>query len=140
MIRTVDQERCLSWKKNGIRFEKSVLMQIEIVMETMETGVVLKLKGDVDMNTSPDVRSALGMIFKQGVSGMKALLVDLSQVRYMDSSGIATLVEGMQNCMKKGTRLRLFELSPPVRDVFELARLACVFDIYPTKNEAVADL
>ena len=115
-------------------------MLVEIVTEKIESGVVLKLKGDVDMNTSSDVRSALGVIFKQGVSGMKALLVDLSQVRYMDSSGIATLVEGMQNCMKKGTRLRLFELSPQVRDVFELARLASVFEIYPTKKEAVADL
>jgi anti-anti-sigma factor len=58
----------------------------------------------------------------------------------MDSSGIATLVEVMQNCMKKGARLRLFELSPPVRDVFELARLASVFEIFANRNEAVSGL
>jgi anti-sigma B factor antagonist len=92
------------------------------------------------MNTSSDVRSALAEIFKQGSSGMKAILLDLSQVRYMDSSGIATLVEVMQNCMKKGARLRLFELSPPVRDVFELARLASVFEIFATRNEAAIGL
>jgi len=58
----------------------------------------------------------------------------------MDSSGIATLVEAMQNCMKRGMRLRLVALSPPVRDVFELARLASVFEIFPGVNEATTGL
>jgi anti-sigma B factor antagonist len=115
-------------------------MKIDIVTEKISTGFLLKLKGDVDMNTSPDVRTALAGVFKQGSSGMKALLIDLSQVRYMDSSGIATLVECMQNCMKTGARLRLCELSPSVRDVFELARLASVFEIFSTINEATAGL
>jgi anti-sigma B factor antagonist len=115
-------------------------MNVEIVTEKIDAGFLLKLKGDVDMNTSSDVRSALADIFKQGPSGMKAILIDLSQVRYMDSSGIATLVEAMQNCMKKKARLRLFELSPQVRDVFELARLSSVFEIFATSNEAVIGL
>jgi anti-sigma B factor antagonist len=115
-------------------------MKVEIVSEKIDAGYLLRLKGDVDMNTSSDVRSALAEVFKQGSSGMKAILIDLSQVRYMDSSGIATLVEVMQNCMKKGARLRLFELSPPVRDVFELARLASVFEIFATRNDAVVSL
>jgi anti-sigma B factor antagonist len=115
-------------------------MKVEIVLEKIDAGFLLRLKGDVDMNTSSDVRSAMGEVFKQGLTGMKALLIDLSQVRYMDSSGIATLVEGLQNCMKQGAQLRLCELSPPVRDVFELARLASVFEIYPTITEATAGL
>ena len=115
-------------------------MKVEIVTEKIDAGFLLRLKGDVDMNTSSDVRNALAEVFKQGSSGMKALLIDLSQVRYMDSSGIATLVEAMQNCLKKGARLRLFELSPPVRDVFELARLASVFEIFATRDDAVVGL
>ena len=46
----------------------------------------------------------------------------------------------MQTCMKRGIRLRLLDLSPPVRDVFELARLAAVFEIFPTFAEASAKL
>ena len=115
-------------------------MKVEITAEKIEAGFMLKLKGDVDMNTSSDVRSAIAEAFKQGSSGMKALLIDLSQVRYMDSSGIATLVEGMQNCRKRGAQLRLFELSRPVNDVFELARLASVFEIYPTMGDALSGL
>ncbi len=109
-------------------------MKVEISTERIDAGVLMQLRGDVDMNTSPDVRSSLGQAFRQG--GAKAILIDLSGVRYMDSSGIATLVEAMQNCMKKGMRLRLVELSPSVRDVFELARLASVFEIFPNLGEA----
>jgi anti-sigma B factor antagonist len=115
-------------------------MKIEIASEKIAAGFLFKLKGDVDMNTSSDVRNALGELFKQGASGMKALFIDLSQVRYMDSSGIATLVEVMQTCRKKGARLGLVELSPPVRDVFELARLATVFEIFPTIDDAIKGL
>ena len=115
-------------------------MKVEIATEKISAGFVLRLKGDVDMNSSSEVRNALAAVFKDRQPGMKALLVDLSQVRYMDSSGIATLVECMQNCMKAGAKLRLCELSPPVRDVFELARLASVFEIYPSVTEAAGGL
>jgi anti-sigma B factor antagonist len=100
----------------------------------------LKFKGDVDMNTTAEVRSALAEVFKQSAAGMRAILIDLSQVRYMDSSGIATLVELMQNCRKKNTQLRLCALSSPVKDLFELARLASVFEVYPSVDDALPGL
>ena len=115
-------------------------MKAEVVTEEIEAGFLLKLKGNVDMNTSPEVRSAMAGLFRRNRSGVKALLIDLSGVRYMDSSGIATLVEAMQTCMKLGVRLRLVDLSPPVRDVFELARLASVFEIFASAPEAVTGL
>jgi anti-sigma B factor antagonist len=115
-------------------------MKVEIHSEKTDAGFLMKLKGDVDMNSSSDVRGALGDVFRQCGKGAKALFIDLSEVRYMDSSGIATLVEAMQNCMKQGARLRLVNLSPAVRDVFELARLASVFDIFPSMEEAVKGL
>jgi len=113
-------------------------MKIEITVQQLAAGSMLLIKGDVDMNSSPEVRSSLEEIFKQG--GAKALLINLSGVRYMDSSGIATLVEAMQNCMKQGMKLRLVDLSPPVHDVFELARLSSIFEIFANVSEAQAGL
>ncbi len=115
-------------------------MNVEIVTEKNDVGFLVRLKGDVDMNSSSNVRSALGEAFRRSPKGTRALFIDLSQVRYMDSSGIATLVEAMQTCLKQGARLRLVDLSPAVRDVFELARLASVFDIFPTIDEAMRGL
>jgi hypothetical protein len=54
-------------------------MNVEITTEKIGVGFMMLLKGDVDMNTSPDVRNNLGEVFKQG--GAKALLVNLSGVR-----------------------------------------------------------
>jgi anti-sigma B factor antagonist len=113
-------------------------MKVEITTKRVGAGCLIALKGDVDMNTSPDVRSGIGEAFRQG--GVRALLIDLAGVRYMDSSGIATLVEAMQNCMKQNMRLRLVDLSPAVRDVFEMARLSSIFEVFPTANDALAGL
>ena len=115
-------------------------MKVEIFSEKISPGYLVKLKGDVDMNSSSEVRSSLVEIFRTSPAGTKALLIDLSGVRYMDSSGIATLVEALQTCMKQGMRLRLVELSAPVRDVFELARLASVFEIFASQSDALAGL
>jgi anti-sigma B factor antagonist len=113
-------------------------MKVEIATQRIDAGFLVQLKGDVDMNSSPDVRGSLGELIKQG--GARALLINLSGVRYMDSSGIATLVEAMQNCMKQGMRLRLVEPSPSVNDVFEMARLSSVFDIVRDPGAALTGL
>lgn len=114
-------------------------MNVEVTTEKIAAGFLMRLKGDVDMNTSPDVRKSLGELFAQK-AGAKAVLIHLAGVRYMDSSGIATLVEAMQNCMKQGMRLRLVEPSASVRDVFEMARLSSIFEIFPSADAAQAGL
>lgn len=113
-------------------------MKVGIAAEKIAGGFLLKLTGDVDLHSSPDVRTALADLFKQTGAGIRALLIDLSGVRYMDSSGIATLVEALQVSGKSGIRLCLVDLSAPVRDVFELARLSSVFDIFPSAAAAAA--
>lgn len=111
-------------------------LHITVNEPTREVAVV-SVEGEVDMSSSPEVRNALTPLLRPG---RKAVVIDLSQVQYMDSSGIATMVEGLQHSMKQGIHFRLSALSPPVRDVFELARLTALFHIYPTTEEATSDL
>jgi len=87
---------------------------------------VVHIEGDVDMSSSPDVRNVLLPIFQKSPSH---LIVDLSEVPYIDSSGIATLVEGLQLSRKGGVRLTLAGMSSTVESVFELAYLKEVFEI-----------
>jgi len=115
-------------------------MNLEITTEKNGPFFLLQLSGEVDMNTSTKVRAVMQETFQRITADIKTLLIDLSYVRYMDSSGIATLIEIMQNCRKKNIRLRLCALSPSVKDVFELARLGSVFEIYQTVDEAMAGL
>lgn len=65
------------------------------------------------------------------------LLVDFTDVTYMDSSGVATLVEALQLTHKNKGKLRLYKLRQAIRDVFELSRLDKVFDIYEDEQSAL---
>ncbi|MCG8607119.1 STAS domain-containing protein [bacterium] len=94
---------------------------------------IIAVKGEVDLYSSPIFREKLLAVTS---ANHKAILVDLEQVIYMDSSGIATLVEALQAVGKYGGKLKIANLRDAVRDVFELSRLDRVFDISPTLEEA----
>jgi anti-sigma B factor antagonist len=96
---------------------------------------IVTVKGEVDLYSSPRMRDAI----LAGVSRKNPrIIVDLSGVTYMDSSGIATLVEVLQLTRKHSGRLVIAGLSQRVREVFELARLESVFELAPGVKEALA--
>ncbi len=97
-------------------------------------AVTLLIEGDIDMSSSPLVRTQLTDLFKKN---QKAIIVDLSKVAYVDSSGIATLVEGLQWSHANNTKFRLVCLTPMVKDVFEIARLLTVFEVFESHKEAL---
>ncbi len=91
-----------------------------------EGCTLLRVYGDVTIQTSPKLREQLKPLL--GTS-TKEIHVALEHVDFMDSSGIATLVEGLQWARMTGGRFVLSGLSENVRDVFELAKLDTVFEI-----------
>jgi anti-sigma B factor antagonist len=66
------------------------------------------------------------------------IVVDLAKVTYIDSSGLAVLIEGMQNVESYGGKFALAGLQENVRPIFEIARLDQVFRIYPDVDSALA--
>lgn len=64
--------------------------------------------------------------------------LNLSQVRYIDSSGVASLVEGLKASRDLGSRFVLFGLSRGAREVLQLSRLMKVFEVYETEEQAMA--
>jgi anti-sigma B factor antagonist len=66
------------------------------------------------------------------------VVVNLSQVRYIDSSGVATLVEGLKASRDLGSRFILFGLSTSAREVLQLSRLIKVFEVYDNEKQAMA--
>lgn len=94
---------------------------------------VLELSGELDYHSSPELREKLTeLTAKQAPK----ILVDLSGVDYMDSSGIATFVEAFQKAKRYQGRLILAALTPTVRGVFEIAKLDSIFEITSTVAEA----
>jgi anti-sigma B factor antagonist len=103
-------------------------------IERLEEATVLRLAGDVDLNSSPQLRQALRQVVTRRP---KVIVVNLGGVQYMDSSGLATLVEALKRIAEYGGQLRLVRLNPRVAAVFEISQLDKVFDVLADEQEAV---
>lgn len=99
-----------------------------------EGSIVIALKGEIDLENAGEVRKALLGNLKQKMD----LLVDMAAVTYIDSSGIASLVEGLQMARKQKNELSLVSVSPRALRVLELARLDKVFTIHADVDGALA--
>lgn len=105
-----------------------------VASETHVGFVLVRLYGEVDLSWSQIVRRAvLDALDQAGAVG-----VDLSAVSYIDSSGIAALVEGFQLSRKRGSRFVLVAASDAVRAVLELARLDRVFVLVANADAIIA--
>lgn len=107
---------------------------IEIKTERLSDAVVLRPVGDIDLSRAPSLRVQLGEVQR---SRPDRLIVDLEEVPYMDSSGVATLVEAMQIARRNGSKLILCSMSQKVKGIFEIARLDMVFTIVDDREQAL---
>jgi anti-sigma B factor antagonist len=102
--------------------------------ELEEDGVaIIAITGEIDLACSPELREILHAHAK---ARRPALLLDFTGVKYVDSSGLATLVEYVRLVQGFGGRLALAEVNPRVRTIFDLVRLSEIFPIYATIEEA----
>ena len=95
---------------------------------------VLPLEGEIDLHVSPGIASSLSVMVHDKP---QRLVVDLSGVSYIDSSGLAVLIEAMQNVAAYGGKFALAGLQESVRPIFEIARLDQVFRIFPDTAAAL---
>jgi anti-sigma B factor antagonist len=109
--------------------------ELQIHTEDIADGVLLRPIGEVDLSCASLLRQRLSQI-QDGRP--RRLIIDLSEVPYMDSSGVATLVEAMQIARRNGSKLVLCRLQEKVRSIFEIARLDMVFTIVDSIEAASA--
>jgi anti-sigma B factor antagonist len=96
---------------------------------TDDNGVTrITVEGEIDLYTSPELRSA---IVKAVPAATSKVAVVLAGVRYMDSSGVATLVEGLRDARDHGREFTLISPSEAVMKVLRLAKLDTIFEVSP---------
>jgi anti-sigma B factor antagonist len=106
-------------------------------LKTEEQGgvrIVFVREERLDAHNSDELKAELNRLFE---AGAKQLLVDLKEVRFIDSSGLGVLVSGFKNASARQGNLMLSALQPQVKSMFELTRLYRVFDIFATVDEAL---
>lgn len=94
---------------------------------------VVEVEGDVDLGTSPDLRRTLF----DALLHARKLALNLAAIRYIDSSGIATLIEVLKDSQQRDKKFVLFGLSPAVQQVFRLTHVIRIFQVFQTEEEAL---
>lgn len=108
---------------------------MKIGMALPEPSNVLTLEGPIDLHVSSRVASALNAILK---TKPVRVVVDLSAVNYIDSSGLAVLIKGAQQVEAYGGRLMLANVREEVWTILETARVSEFFVIFPHVDAALA--
>lgn len=109
---------------------------LQISSRHLEKITIFDISGDIDLASSPQLRKALLRELRE--LRIPRVVLNLGSVRYMDSSGVASLVEALKASRDSGSRLILFGLNSAIREVLQLSKLLRIFEITDTEEQAVA--
>lgn len=102
--------------------------------EHADSYSIVTVRGEVDLHTAPKVQYAI----ERGSEGVKAVVVDVGGVAFMDSTALSTLMRAKESLEKKGASLRLTAPSRAVERIFAVTGFGDYFDIYPSREAAVS--
>ena len=98
-------------------------------------AAIVDVQGDVDLDRSGEFQQSLLGVMDQRP---ERIVVNLAEVPYMDSSGVASLVKLLGRARRQQVGLRLVGLTDRVRSIFQITRLDGIFEIHATVQEALA--
>jgi len=107
------------------------------ITEEKKDGVTIcNINGEININTSPQLRK----VFESFVqTGAVKIVIDFSQVSYIDSSGLATFIELLQRLKKVSGTFRICCMNQKVRNIFEVTKLHKLFEIFDTRETALSN-
>lgn len=108
---------------------------MQISARHLDKTTILDISGDIDLAHSSEVRRVVLIEFRE--KRTPRVILNLLEVNYIDSSGVASLVEGLKASRDVGSRLILFGLSPIAHEVLQLSKLLTIFEIYDTEEKAL---
>jgi len=106
---------------------------LEIAQDTHANGVLVQLRGAATMDHVSELEEQLDTLTS---SGVPIIVMDLSNLRFINSLGLGILVMAHVRCMRRGQSLRLVSPSPSIADVFSVTKLTGLFRVYASVDEA----
>jgi anti-sigma B factor antagonist len=107
---------------------------MQLVIETVGTVAITAIPVDeLDAGNAEEFKRDITPLLEAHLH----LVLDLSRVRFVDSSGLGAFISCLRKLNARGGDLKLCGMTKRVRAVFELVRMHRVFDILATKEEAV---
>lgn len=108
---------------------------MSVKMESKGGLTVCYVEGEIDINSSPEIKKTFDKLIAKKIP---KIVINLAKVTYVDSSGLATLVEILKNMRTYGGRMRLSNLAPKIKSLFEITKLEKLFEIMADEDEAIA--
>lgn len=105
-------------------------------LHTAGGACVITVAGDLDIATSPHLRDALAEVLRTGPAHV---VVDLAEVTFVDSMGLAALLNGLRRLTRINARLSVVATHPNVLRTFRLSRLDTTFVLFESVEDALAD-
>jgi len=99
---------------------------VRIEADKTADETIITVEGDIDLYSSPELRKVVLKAVPKAAIGVG---IHLGGITYMDSSGVATLVEGLRSAKEHGKAFTLIAPSTAVVKVLELARLDSIFEV-----------
>jgi anti-anti-sigma factor len=109
---------------------------VKIKEEKSGDILICVLEGEIDISNSSQLRKTFDDFIKRNE---KKVLVDFSDVSYIDSSGLATLIEMLQRIKKVGGKMRSCSMNQKVSNIFEITKLHKLFEIFDNRETALKD-
>jgi anti-sigma B factor antagonist len=110
--------------------------QFELSEEDLdEQTTVISVAGEIHVSTAPRFSVLLDQALRRGKT---AVVLDLSLVEFIDSTGLTVLLNGLRCVHRQGGRMALVCTNPTVLRLFEITRLDDTFDIHATRDEALS--
>ena len=110
---------------------------MELKHETIEHVNVIHLKGSLTVATAQNFFSQIVPFLEKGETN---LLLQMSSVDFIDSTGLGTIVRLAKRVKDAKGQLRLSDPQPKILEMFELTRLDKILPIFKTQEEALEDL
>lgn len=107
---------------------------MRIRLEEKSSVSVCYVSGEIDINSAPQIKKDFDKIIS---SKKPKIIVNFKDVAYIDSSGLATLVEFLKNVRGYGGKMKLSNLSAKIKSLFEITKLEKLFDIQTEEEEAI---
>ncbi|MGA8012107.1 MAG: STAS domain-containing protein [Candidatus Acidiferrales bacterium] len=108
---------------------------MNISTRQFEHASIVDVSGDITLYNTPEVRKILLDLLKE--KRVRRVIVNLEKVKYIDSAGVASLVEGLKLSRDLKSGFALYGLSRSTREVLELTRLLKVFEVHETEEQAL---
>lgn len=110
-------------------------MDLILNERSVDSHEVVEVRGEVDVHSAPQLRDRLGEVIE---AGHTSVVVDLSWLQFIDSTGLGALVAAFNQATAAGTSFRLVCKADRLLKVFRITGLHEVFDIRPTVEQAVS--